>query len=174
MSWLWLRQLDAHLRALLPLASAGIAALLDVVPLLGSGAASLTSFSVLCVVFFWSLYRPDLLTPAAAFLVGLLYDGLAGLPLGLTSLLLLTVRQLMVTQQRFFLPRSFPVIWFCFLLVAPAACLARWLLACLWWGELLPARPALFQLALTLALYPPVSWALTQAHNRIPRLIHAS
>ena len=174
MSWLRLRQLDAHLRALLPLATAGLAALVDVVPLLGSGAASLTSFSTLCVVFFWSLYRPDLLTPAAAFLVGLIHDGLAGLPLGLTSLLLLLVRQLVVTQQRFFLPRSFPVIWFCFLLVAPAACLARWLLACLWWGELLPARPALFELALTVALYPPVSWALSQVHNRVPRAIHAS
>ena len=174
MSWLWLRQLDAHLRALLPLATAGLAALVDVVPLLGSGAASLTSFSTLCLVFFWSLYRPDLLTPAAAFLVGLIHDGLAGLPLGLTSLLLLLVRQLVVTQQRFFLPRSFPVIWVCFLLVAPAACLARWLLASLWWGELLPGRPALFELALTVALYPPVSWVLSQVHNRIPRLIHAS
>jgi rod shape-determining protein MreD len=174
LSWLWLRQLDAHLRALLPLATAGLAALVDVVPLLGSGAASLTSFSTLCVVFFWSLYRPDLLTPAAAFLVGLIHDGLAGLPLGLTSLLLLLVRHLVVTQQRFFLPRSFPVIWFCFLFVASAACLVRWLLACLWWGEILPARPALFELALTIALYPPISWALSQVHNRVPRVFHAS
>jgi rod shape-determining protein MreD len=99
LSPLWLRQLDAHLRALLPLATAGLAALVDVVPLLGSGAASLTSFSTLCVVFFWSLYRPDLLTPAAAFLVGLIHDGLAGLPLGLTSLLILLVRQLVVRSR---------------------------------------------------------------------------
>jgi rod shape-determining protein MreD len=150
-----------------------LAALVDVVPLLGSGAASLTSFSTLCVVFFWSLYRPDLLTPAAAFLVGLIHDGLAGLPLGLTSLLLLLIRQLVVTQQRFFLPRSFLVIWFCFLLVASTACLARWLLACLWWAEALPGRPALFELALTIAFYPPIGWALSQVHNRVPRVIHA-
>ena len=74
----------------------------------------------LCVVYFWSLYRPDLFTPSAAFVAGLIYDALAGLPLGLTSLALLLVRSLMVTQQRFFLARSFPVIWFCFLLLAPA------------------------------------------------------
>ena len=33
---------------------------IDVAPLVGAGPAGLTSFSTLCVVYFWSLYRPDL------------------------------------------------------------------------------------------------------------------
>ena len=61
------RQLDAQLRALVPFATALLAVLIDVAPLVGTGPAGLTSFSTLCVVYFWSLYRPDLFTPSAAF-----------------------------------------------------------------------------------------------------------
>jgi rod shape-determining protein MreD len=172
--WLWLRQLDAHLRFLVPFATALIAVLVDVATLFGSGPVSLSSFTTLGVVYFWSLYRPDLFTPAAAFLTGLIYDGLAGLPLGLTSLALLLVRNLMVVQQRFFLARSFPVIWCCFVLLAPAVEAARWLLSCLWWGHVFALQPALFELLVTIALYPAASWLLGRIHNQIPRMLHAS
>jgi rod shape-determining protein MreD len=171
---IWLRQLDAQLRALVPFATALLAVLIDVAPLVGTGPAGLTSFATLCVVYFWSLYRPDLFPASAAFAAGLVYDALAGLPLGLTSLVLLLVRSLMVTQQRFFLARSFPVIWFCFLLLAPAVEVARWLLSSLWLGHLFALQPALLELAVTMVLYPPASWLLGRLHNQIPRLIHAS
>jgi rod shape-determining protein MreD len=173
-TWLWLRQLDAQLRALVPFATALLAVLIDVAPLAGAGPVGLTSFSTLCVVYFWSLHRPDLFTPAAAFLTGLVYDGLAGLPLGLSSVALLLVRNLMIVQQRFFVTRSFLVIWSCFLLLAPAVEAARWLLSSLWWGRLFAPRPMLFELLVTLALYPAASWLLSRVHNQIPRLVHAS
>jgi len=145
-----------------------------IAPVVGAGPASLTSFATLCAVYFWSLYRPDLFTASAVFIVGLVYDALAGLPLGLSSLALLLVRNLMVVQQRFFLARSFPVIWCCFLLLAPAVEAARWLLSCLWWGHLFALRPMLLEMLITMALYPAASWLLGRIHNQIPRLIHAS
>jgi rod shape-determining protein MreD len=173
-TWLWLRHLDAQLRTLVPFATALIAVLIDVAPVVGAGPAGLTSFSTLCVVYFWSLYRPDLFTPTAAFLTGLVYDGLAGLPLGLTSLALLLVRNLMILQQRFFVTRSFLVIWSCFLLLAPAVEAARWLLSSLWWGHLFALQPMLFELLVTMALYPAASWLLSRILNQIPRLLRAS
>jgi rod shape-determining protein MreD len=172
--WLWVRQLDARLRALAPLAIALAAVLLDVLPFLGLGPWGITPFSTLCVVYFWSLYRPDLFGAVAAFSTGIVYDALAGLPLGLTALILLLVRQLVVVQQRFFLARSFPVVWCCFLLLAPAVEIARWLLVSLWWGRLFAPAPVLLSLLLTVALYPLASLVLTRIHNGIPRLAHAS
>lgn len=174
MTGLWLRQLDAQLRVVVPFLTALIAVLIDVAPLIGSGPAGLTSFSTLCVVYFWSLYRPDLFTPSAAFLTGLIYDGLAGLPLGLTSLALLLVRNLMVVQQRFFLARSFPVVWSCFLVLAPVIEAARWLVSSLWWGHAFAFRPMLLELAITVAWYPAASWLLSRLHNQIPKVLHAS
>jgi rod shape-determining protein MreD len=173
-TWPRLRQLDAQLRTLVPFTTAMIAVLIDVAPLIGAGASGLPSFSTLCVVYFWSLHRPDLFPPTAAFLIGLIYDGLAGLPLGLTSLALLLVRNLMSVQQRFFVTRSFLVVWSCFVLLAPPVEAARWLLSSLWWGHLFAFRPMLLELLVTLALYPGVSWLLSRLHNQVPRLIHAS
>ena len=169
----WLHQLDAQLRSFLPLASGLLAVLIDVQPLPSTGFESVGTFSTLCVVYFWSLYRPDLFSISTVFVIGLVYDALAGLPLGVTPLTLLLVRNVLVTQQRFFLARSFPVVWACFILLAPAALLFRWLLVSLWWGTLFPFAPVMVELLLTLALYPPASWLLGRLHGGIPRVIHA-
>lgn len=173
MTALWLRQLDSYLRCLAPVATALLAVLIDLLPLPGAGLEQAGSFTTLAVVYFWSLYRPDLFTNAAAFVIGLVHDALAGLPLGLTSLLFLLVRNLMVTQQRFFLARSFPVIWACFVLLAPVITILRWLIVSLWWGHAFALPPLLVELMLTAALYPPVSWLLGRVHNRVPRWLHA-
>lgn len=169
----WLDQLDAQLRMLLPLVTGMLAVLVDVLPVHGTGLESVASFTTLGVVYFWSLYRPELFSITVTFATGLVHDALAGLPLGATSLILLLVRSLLVTQQRFFLARSFPVIWACFLLLAPAALVCRWLLVSLWWGTLFPLAPVAVELLLTLALYPVISWLLGRLHRIIPRVIHA-
>jgi rod shape-determining protein MreD len=171
--WLWLHQLDARLRVLLPLALAVGAVLIDVLPLLDLGPWGLTPFSTLCVVYFWSLYRPDLFGTVAAFATGIIYDAIAGLPLGLTALILILTSRFVVMQRRFFAARSFLVVLSCFLLLAPAVAIARWLLACLWWGRTLPFQPIVLSLLLTMALYPIVSLLLARVHHHIPRLSHA-
>jgi rod shape-determining protein MreD len=174
MTWLWLDRLDARLRALLPLAAALLAVLADVLPLLHLGPAGVTPLATLCVAFFWSLYRPDLFGAGAAFVTGLAHDAVAGLPLGLTSLVLLLARHVVVVQQRFFVTRSFPVIWSCFVLLALAALALRWALSCLWWGRLFAPQPLAFELLLTLALYPLATLLLARVHNAIPRTGDAS
>jgi rod shape-determining protein MreD len=174
MTGTWLHQLDARLRTLLPLATALLAVLADVLPLLRVGPASVTPLATLCVAFFWSLYRTDLFGAGAAFATGLAHDALAGLPLGLTSLVLLLVRYVVVVQQRFFVARSFPVIWCCFVLLAMAALALRWALSCVWWGRLFAAQPTAVELLLTLALYPVATLLLARAHNAIPRTLDES
>ncbi|HEX5079356.1 MAG TPA: rod shape-determining protein MreD [Geminicoccaceae bacterium] len=170
----WLRRLDAWLRALVPLATALLAVVADVLPLLHVGPASVMPLATLSVAFFWSLYRPDLFGAGAAFATGLAHDALAGLPLGLTSLVLLLVRHVMAAQRRFFVARPFPVIWCCFVLLALAALALRWALCCLWWGRLFAPQPLVFELLLTLAFYPVATLLLARVHNWIPRTGDAS
>jgi rod shape-determining protein MreD len=170
----WLHWLDARLRALVPLTTALLAVLVDVLPLPHAGPAGAAPLATLCVAFFWSVYRPDLFGVGAAFVTGVVYDALAGMPLGLTSLVLLLVRHMLVAQHRFFVARSFPVIWCCFVLLAPAALALRWALCCLWSGHLFAPRPLLLELTLTLALYPLATLLLARVHNQIPRVVDAS
>jgi len=168
------QRVDARVRALVPLATALVAVLADVLPLRTAGAISVTPLSTLCVAFFWSLYRPDLFGPGTAFATGLASDALSGLPLGLTSLVLLLVRHVVIAQRRFFGARSFPVIWCCFVVLAAGALALRWMVSCLWWGQFFAPQSLALEALATLALYPLATLLLARVHNRIPRTIDAS
>lgn len=174
MSRAWWQRIEAWLRALLPFSTALCAVFFDLAPLFGSRTGLTTSFLTLAVVFFWSLYRPELMGLGAVFVIGVLYDGAAGLPLGMSAVVLLLVRQVTASQRRFFVAKSFVVVWCCFVLLVPAAESLRWLLGCLWWGRLFDYNPMVLEAALTAALYPCVSYLLGQVHACIPSLSHAS
>ena len=134
-----------------------LAVAIDLMPLPNTAPQSLAPFVTVCVVAYWTLMAPELMTPLATFAVGIVLDAAGGLPLGLTSLALLLVRGALLTGQRFLVAQPFPVIWGCFVAVALAVELVRWLVACL----LLEPPPAgaagPVPGCLTIALYPVVT-----------------
>ena len=94
---------------------------------------------------------------------------IAGTPLGLTSLVLITVQAVAVSQRRFFHGKTFLVEWWGFMLVAPVAALASWVLASLYFGTLVAPRPLGFQLLLTITLYPVLAWLFARAQQHVLR-----
>lgn len=161
------RVIDRTVRQLIPVLTGFTAVLIDLLPLPNAAPHSLAPFTTVCVFYFWTLYRPDLMTPLAAFLIGIVLDAAGGLPLGLTALSLLLVRSLLLTGQRFLLAQPFPVIWGCFVLVAVVTAAARWGLASLWWGRLFAVQPVLVETGLTVAIYPVVGLILAQLHQHL-------
>ncbi|MGH6719049.1 MAG: rod shape-determining protein MreD [Alphaproteobacteria bacterium] len=124
------------------------------VPHLGSVAPLLP----LAAVFFWSVRRPELMTPTMVFLAGLVDDVLGGTPLGLGALVLLLVRWLVVSQRRVFLGKPFALMWWGFAIVAMAAVTMAWLVGGVARGALIPAGSIAVQLALTMIAFPAVVW----------------
>ncbi len=147
----------AALRRAVPFLTAVAAALIDLLPLPDAAPAALAPLTVVAVVFFWSVHRPDLMTPLAAAAAGILFDALAGLPLGLTGLTLLLTRALAAAPDPILHDRPPLLVWGSFLLVAAAAVLARWAIVSIWSLQLFALRPVLFELALTVAVYPLVA-----------------
>ena len=162
------------LRGLVPVATGLAAASLDLLPLPDAAPRSLAPFLTVCVVYFWTLYRLDLLTPLAVFVIGVALDAAAGLPLGLTALSLLIARSLLMHGQRFLLRQPFPIVWAAFLLVVLAVAGLRWLLASLFWGHRYPVEPVLFEAGLTFAVYPPIGWLLARLQRLIVAGPHAA
>src|SRR3546814_14277019 len=80
----------------------------------------------LMAIFYWSIFRADLMTMAGAFLIGLVLDLLSGGPVGLNAMMLLLAHQLGVSQRRVFLGSSFLVNWVAFAMVVSAVTLAGW------------------------------------------------
>ena len=161
-------------RGMLPKLTALVALLVDVLPL--PNAAPLVQMPVFLVgvAFFWTIYRPDLLGVVAIFLLATLLDGIAGLPLGLTAFSILMVRTLLMPRERFLATTSFIVIWATFVITATAVLGLRWAMACLWWWQPLELRPVVVELALTVAVYPVLSYFLSGLRSLLPRVVHAS
>lgn len=167
------RGLELGLRRAVPLLTLLAAGVLDLLPLPDAAPQSLAPLTSVAVAFFWAIHRPDLVSPALVVGVGLLLDALAGLPLGLTALTLLLTRQLAASPEPALRDRPALLVWGAFLLVAATALALRWLVASLWWGHAFAPRPVLFELALTVAIYPLAAGLLGRLRGGLPVMRHA-
>ncbi len=161
-SGLWHR-FESAVRGLTPFILTLLLAMLTVVPLRIPDFAPVTPALTVIAVYYWSIYRPVLLPMAAVFGVGLFQDALAGMPLGLTALVLITVQYVVIAQRRFLHGKTFLVEWWGFMLVMPGAAFLIWLLFSLYFGVLVAPRPLGFQLLLSVALYPCLAWLFSRA-----------
>lgn len=166
---MWWRNLIVQLRALVPLFTGLLAIGLDTAPLpfgaLGDWLASLT----LAVTFYWSLTRPDLFNPSAAFILGIVYDALTGLPLGLSSVTLMVLRQIITVQRGFFHAVTFPILWLCFAVLALLLESLRWLGIGLYFERVFAYQALLLQTGLTVVLYPLIHAVLDHVAPILPR-----
>ena len=142
---------------------------LTVLPLRVPDYAAVAPLLALAAVYYWTIYRPDLLPPLAVFLAGCVFDLFAGAPLGVTSLILLLARTLVLTQRRFFVNRPFPFVWGGFTLLAAIAIATLWLIGSLLDGAILDMRAAALQWVLTVACFPAAGYLLTRVQrNFVP------
>lgn len=158
---IWVR-MDTWVRHMVPISVTLFLLLLTAIPTHMPGFAGVAPVLPLMGVYYWAIYRPDLLPAWAAFLVGVLYDILAGTPLGVHALVLLLVQGVAAGQRRFFLGKSFMVAWWAFGLLAAGSAGLSWILVAILAGQILDPRPVLFQYVLTLGLFPLLTWVLAR------------
>lgn len=118
-------------------------------------------------VFYWAVYRPDLMTPLAAFGLGFLQDALAGTPLGVGSLAFLILQGVAVGQRKTFVGKPFILVWTGLAVGALAAAIASWALSSLLLGGFIPIGRPLFQMLATIALFPCFAWVLVRIHRGV-------
>lgn len=137
------------------------------VPAIGSVAPNLG----LIAVFYWTVYRPDLMPAIAVLPIGLWQDLLNGSPIGLNGLTLLIVYGVIVFQRVFFRGKSFLVIWWAFGLTAAFAALVFWLAVIAWHLRYVDPTPLMFQVVLTLTVFPFLYWLLSRVQRSIARRV---
>jgi rod shape-determining protein MreD len=136
--------------------------LVSLMPLRIPGYASVTPAFALMGVFHWTVYRPALLPPLVLFLLGAVFDLVTGAPLGLTPLVWLLTRGMVLRNRQFFVGRQFAFVWFGFTLAALGAASVVWLIGSALSGVFLDLRGAPLQWVLTVSCYPAVSWCLAR------------
>ena len=162
-------QFNRLLRGSAPFAITVLLALLSVVPTGASGFAIVTPSFVTISVFYWSIHRPYLMIAPLVFLLGILCDFLTGAPLGLSSLMLLLVHGVTLSQRRVFIGKAFLLTWFGFMLVSFGTALIGWLIACLYSLAILPLLPVLMQFVLSLVFFPLFAWGFGMLQNNLLR-----
>ena len=152
-----LTRLDMKARRMVPfLISVGLV-ILTVVPTRLPGFSQVAPSWPMVGIFYWSIYRPDLLPIWAAFLIGLLADIIAGTPIGINALLYLLVRGVVVTQRRFFLTNSFPMTWAAFAIIALGMMGLNWILFALLNGDVVDPQILLWQYVILMGMFPLVT-----------------
>ncbi len=121
----------------------------------------------LIAIYYWSIYRPDLLSPLFVFLVGLLHDSLHFLPLGLSAFVFVGLRQLSFSQRRFFVGQTFFMLWSGFALVAFLFALVNWCVLSLLAERALTIFPVFVQLLLLVAVFPLFAWVLIRLQRNL-------
>ena len=121
----------------------------------------------LMAVYYWSIYRPDLMPAAMAFAAGLMFDMLSGGPPGLHAFVFVVVQAVAASQRSFFLGKVFPVEWLGFCLVAAATFLVLWALGSLYVGAIVKGSVLAIQALLTITLYPIMTWFMVRARRAV-------
>jgi rod shape-determining protein MreD len=150
---IWQR-LDTIARRILPVALTLFLAMAAAVPLRVPAFSAVVPAVTLISVYYWTIFRPDLMPAPAIFATGLFQDIVSGVPLGVNALVLLLVFAVVLGQRRFFLGKSFLVMWWGFGLIVTGALAGEWMILSSLERTILDPVPAAFQGAVTLALFP--------------------
>ncbi len=111
-------------------------------------------------IYYWVVFRPDLMPRVLVFAVGLFQDALIGAPFGLSALVYLLVHAFVLNQRRFLVGKPFWIFWAGFAIVAPIAGMLTWILASALRGAFLPSEVVLPGILMTVFLFPVIAWAL--------------
>lgn len=161
-----LEKLDARARMVLPFGLTLVLVLFGMTPTHIPGLAQITPMYALIAVYFWSIYRPDLLGYGLGFFIGILEDLLTGAPLGVGALTILLTQWVLFNQQKFFNAKPFAITWFTFVLVALGAAMLKWLfIGLIDDGGFTPFGDLFASYLITVAVYPVIAWIFSKAQT---------
>ena len=164
-----LRRLDGIATDLTPFVVSLVLIMFSAMPINVSSIGPVAPNLGLIAVFYWTIYRPDLMPAVAVLPLGLWQDLMNAGPIGLNALTLLIVYGVIVFQRVFFRGKSFLIVWWAFGLTAAFAAAVFWLAVMAWHLRYVDPAPLAFQYGLTLALFPFLYWVLSRIHRSIAR-----
>lgn len=160
-----LQKVGAWLRPLVPVTATFFFILLSALTLPFPYIGSIAPMLGLSAIYYWAIYRPDLLRPFMVFALGVFNDMVHFLPMGLSALLFIGIYQIAFAQRRYFAKQSFLVLWSSFAGAAFLCSLVGWVVTSFYEAALLPTMPIFLQYLMTLLLFPLPAWILIRVQR---------
>jgi rod shape-determining protein MreD len=152
---------------LLPIGTTMLAMMISIEPAYIPGYAAVAPAFTLMAVYHWTIYRPKLLPPLALFLIGITQDLLTGAPPGVSALVLLLVRMVVLRLRRQFVDRPFPFVWTGFTMLTGGVMLFLWTVHCLFDRVVIDFRGTIFRAVLTISVFPAASFLLGRTQRTL-------
>src|SRR3954468_12400288 len=159
--------LSSLFAATVPVICGLIGVILSNLPISFSGGAIPPPLLGFMAVYFWSLFRPDLMPPAGAFIIGLAQDLLSGAPPGFWTASFIVSYALLDRQRESFagLAGTGAILGFAFATLVAAA--TTYLIAWIYFAHLPPVAPLLLQVTVSVVCYIPALPLLNGIQRRI-------
>ncbi len=129
------------------------------------GLSSISPDYGLCVLYFWTLYRPDLVPLSLLLGIGVLIDIVSGGVIGKTPFLWFLVYGIILSQRHFLIKANFVLLWAAlgglFLLEHGV----EWISICLFKHKETSLVPFCISFLLTLGVYPFISFLLSRVRS---------
>lgn len=142
--------------------------LLSLAPIGLAGMGDFPPDIILISIYYWTIFRPSAIPFWAVFLFGLLRDALFGIALGMSSLIFIFFRLLVLSQQRYLVKETFWAMWVGFGLVIVPVLFAQWALASAYQKSLISGEASLMQWCFTFGLYPLLHVAFNALYRFLP------
>jgi rod shape-determining protein MreD len=158
--------IDLALRRSIPVALAVLLLFLGILPWNTHTLSPVNANLVLIPIYYWTLYRPRLMSVWSVAALGLLSDFLGGTMLGVNMLTFLVGWRVAVSQRKVFAGAPFIIVWGGFLLMSGVASLVQWLLVAARNEQIVNARPALVLYMIGAVAYPFCAYAFAWIQRR--------
>lgn len=152
------QKLDRTARLASPVLVGLLLMLFFMVPLRLPNFGTITPPIALMIIFYWAVYRPDLVGPVSVGLLGFIQDAISGTPLGMNALVFLIAYSSVVSQRQLFLAHGFFILWWGFMLTALLAGFFAWVINSATQLSMIPFDAVLYQAIAGIALFPPAAW----------------
>jgi len=163
-------QAGSALRALgrqVPLASGIFCAFLSNIPVSLTGGALPPPLLALVPIYFWCLVRPDLMTPATTFTIGIVEDVMSGGAPGLWTLSFVLTYAAVARSRDSFAGLSGLGAVLGFSVAALVACGSAYAITALSFWRLPLPGPIVSELAMTVLFYVPTAMAIGSLHHQL-------
>ncbi len=161
-----LEGLQAFFRALVPSALMLLLVVLDFLSL--QYWKEVAPWFSLAGVWYWSLYRPDLLPVWVIFFIGFLQDFLhIGVPYATHALILIMGHLLVIHQRRYIIVQPFMINWLLFIIFAGLCIVGRWMIAIMLEFTIFPFQGLITSFLITLGSFPLLFFLFAFCHRYI-------
>ncbi len=125
-------------------------------------------YFTLMFLFYWSVYRPTLISPVFVFFLGVVFDLVIGYPLGLHSILFIVFQWVISDQRLYFLGQSFFLVWIGFCLSVFCIYALEWIFFSAYKTMLIEIDTLLQGYLFTIFIFPLTSLVFALVHRFLP------